>query len=80
MRNFKPLEDGRSDHHIGPVEPLASVHSLGSLSGLTVVEVGLTASFCSLGRLINGHKWALLVRSMPPMRGHAYKRLEGCPE
>jgi hypothetical protein len=98
MRIFKTLKDGWSDRHRGPVEPLPSVHSAGSLGGLTVIEVGLIGSFCSLGglavikvsltaglylmldRLINGHKWVLLVRSMTPVRGHAYKRLRESPE
>jgi hypothetical protein len=46
--DVKLLDNGQSDHHRGPVRPLASVHSMGSLGGRTVIEVGLTASFCSL--------------------------------
>jgi hypothetical protein len=61
---------GQSDHHRGPVGPLAYVHSAGSLGGLTVTEVSLTASLCSiLHRFINDHKWILLARSMAPARG-----------
>jgi hypothetical protein len=66
----------------GPIETLGSIHSVGSLDRLTVTDVGLTASLClMLDRLINTcHKWSLLVRSMTPMRGYAYKRLGGSLE
>jgi hypothetical protein len=49
--------------------------NLCSVGGMTTREVGLTASICSTqNRLINDYKWILLVRSMAPVRGHAYKR------
>jgi hypothetical protein len=52
-----------------------------SLGSLTATEVGLVISLCStLDRLINGHKWILLARSMTPMWGHVYKTHWGFPE
>jgi hypothetical protein len=42
---------GNQIGHRGLVERLASVHSAGSLGGLTITKVGLTASFHSLGSL-----------------------------